>query len=329
MWTRAFATRALSTTCLLALLVPALPENALAQAQDPTEARDTRETGQAREHFARGVGLYKEGDFDAALAQFEQAYAVKPSFKVLYNIAQCHFELHQYVEARDTLAQYLRDGALSIDAERKAAVAADLSGLQRRIAHLDLDVDVTSATVFVDGKRAGTTPLPNGLDLSEGQRTISVEAPGRGVTQRVVLLAGGDRQSVTIHFQALPAPAPTAASASPPPGASPAPTGLGKAFWATGIGALALGGAAGVTGYWAISAEREHERQVQRFGATQHQLDDSRARTKSFALATDILAGSAILCAGVATVILLGHDSSHDEVSLAVGPGRLGVQGAF
>src|SRR6188768_4477158 len=98
---------------------------ALAQSAETGEAGD--EVEQARRHFGQGLKLYKDGDFDAALVQFERAYAVKPNFKVLYNIAQCHFELRQYVEARDTLSRYLKDGAGSIEAERQSAVQNDLA----------------------------------------------------------------------------------------------------------------------------------------------------------------------------------------------------------
>src|SRR6187551_3224437 len=114
------------------------PLGALAQSAETGEAGD--EVEQARKHFSQGLKLYKDGDFDAALVQFERAYAVKPNYKVLYNIAQSYFELRQYVEARDALTRYLKDGGSAIDAERRTSVENDLTELQRRIAHLKMVV---------------------------------------------------------------------------------------------------------------------------------------------------------------------------------------------
>lgn len=315
---------------VLSFVMAALaPLGAHAQPAAAGEA-STEDVEQARKHFGQGLKLYKDGDFDAALVQFERAYAVKPNFKVLYNIAQCYFELHQYVEARDTLSRYLKDGAGAIEAERQTAVQGDLAELQRRIAHLTLQVNVAGATVFVDGKKAGTTPLGAAIDVNEGQRTISVETSDRGSKQRIVRLAGGEQQTVSLDF-APEGAAPGSAAASPQPENAPPPAsrGLGAGFWVTGGLALALGAGTGVTGYLAFKAQDDRDRDLRRFGVSARQLDDSRDRAKAFALTTDILAGGAIVCASIATVLLVTHDSGSQQVGLAVGPGNVAVRGNF
>ncbi|HYQ16067.1 MAG TPA: tetratricopeptide repeat protein, partial [Polyangiaceae bacterium] len=185
-------------TALSTALLSAAPTRAA------DEAAETSDVDRARTHFSQGLKLYKDGDFDAALVQFERAYAIKANFKVLYNIAQSYFELHQYVEARDALARYLKDGEGNIEPERKTAVENDLSDLQRRIAHLKLTVNVQGATVYVDGKRVGVTPLPAAIDVNEGQRTLSIEAADRGSKQRVVRVAGGEEQAINVDFEAAP-----------------------------------------------------------------------------------------------------------------------------
>ena len=305
------------------------PLAAHAQATAPA-GEETGEVEQARKHFGQGLKLYKDGDFDAALVQFERAYAVKPNFKVLYNIAQCHFELHQYVEARDTLSRYLKDGAGSIEAERQSTVQNDLAELERRIAHLTLQVNVTGATVYVDGKKAGVTPLSMPIDVNEGQRTISVETTDRGSKQRIVRVAGGEAQTVSLDFATL---APTAMPANSGAKADGQMTrtsaGLGAGFWITGGLAVALGAGAGATGYFALKAQDDHDGDLKRFGVSKGELDDSRKRAQTFAVTTDILAGGAIVFAGIATVLLVTHDSGDQHVGLGVGPGHLLLRGNF
>jgi hypothetical protein len=304
----------------------------LAHAQSGEAAADASDdvVTQARKHFTQGLKLYKDGDFDAALVQFERAYAVKPNFKVLYNIAQSNFELRQYVEARDALRRYLKEGEGQIDADRRTTVEGDLSELERRIAHVKLEVNVDGATVYVDGKKVGVTPLAARVDVNEGQRTIAVESSERGSKQRVVRVAGGEEQTVQIQFE-------TATATTPPGGGGPTTRepaargerGLGAGFWVTGIGALALGAGAGVTGYLALQARDDHKTNLERFGVSQAELDDSRDKAKTFALTTDLLAGGAIVCAGVATVLLITHDSGSTQMGLGVGPGNVSLRGNF
>lgn len=321
-----------SLTLLGFVLLTASPLTAFAENGDASGDAATTDVELARKHFSQGLKLYKDGDFDAALVQFERAYSVKPNFKVLYNIAQCHFELHQYVEARDSLSRYLKDGAGSIEAERQSAVEADLAELQRRIAHVSLNVNVVGATVFVDGKKAGTTPLNAAIDVNEGERTISVETTDRGSKQRIVRLAGGETQSISVDFATPSATAPAANGARPQRdsvGPRPSSPGLGAGFWLSGGFAVALGASAGVTGYLALKSQDDHDKDLARFGVTARELDDSRKRAKTFALTTDILAGSAIVCASIATILLVTHDDGQEQVALGVGPGNVSVSGRF
>ena len=303
---------------------PATAGPATAASATPAPSADGSDVDQARQHFTQATKLYKEGDFDAALVQFERAYEVKPNYKVLYNIGQTYFQLRQYVEARDAMQRYVKEGGAQIDADRLAAVTKDLGDLEKRIANVTLIVNVNDASVLVDGKKVGTTPLSGSIAVSEGQRNISVEAPNRGVLQRQIRVAGGEAQTLELKFEAAPV---VVVASSPEQGKSGH---LGAAFWTTAIGAVVLGAGAGVTGYVALNAQHDNKDQQKTFGVTPKQLDDTDQRAKTFALTTDILAGAAIVCAGAATVIWLSTPSgSKSQVGLAVTPGSANLVGRF
>jgi len=317
--------RALSSAPLLLGLLLAAPHSAFAETTAATEAPDTEE---ARQHFSQGLKLYKDGDFDAALVQFERAYAIKPNYKVLYNIAQTYFQLREYVEARDAMARYLREGGTAIEPDRQAAAQKDLADLEKRVAKVTVSVNVNGATVLVDGKKVGITPLSEPISVSEGQRTISVETANRGTRQRLIRVAGGEEQSLSLDFEETQRTVVLKPSGA---AAEPQDTGLGAGFWVTAIGAVALGAGAGVTGALALSAESKNQNQQKQFGITPSALDSSRSNAKTLALTTDILAGAAIVCAGVA-VVLWSTAPSHAEspqVGLGVGPGSANLFGRF
>jgi len=311
---------------LVGSLVSARVRSAHAETAAPAAsgAAAPSDVEQARLHFTQATKLYKDGDFDAALVQFERAYEVKPNFKVLYNIGQTYFQLRQYVEARDAMQRYTREGAAQIDAERLLAVNKDLADLEKRIAYLTVTANVTGATVLVDGKKVGTTPLAAPIPVSEGQRTLSVEAPNRGVLQRLVRVAGGERQSVDLPF------APAAGAAAPDQRAPSSKSHLGPAFWTTAIGAVVLGAGAGVTGYVALKANGDNQDQLKRPNASPSELEDTHSRAKTFALTTDILGGAAIVCAGVATVLWFSKpNEAAPQVGLRVGPSAASLVGQF
>jgi tetratricopeptide (TPR) repeat protein len=325
-------TRTFLSRIALAMVLAAVSSPAVARAQTEegggAAGGESLEVVQARKHFSQGLKLYKDGDFDAALVQFERAYAVKPNYKVLYNIAQSYFELRQYVEARDSLLRYLKDGGDAIDAERRSSVENDLTELQRRISHLTLVVNVAGAAVYIDGKKVGTTPLQSAVDVSEGQRTIAIESADRGSKQRVVRVAGGEEHIIEISFEEQAKALTRGATRSDQPHA-PRASGLGAGFWITGVSALALGAGAGVTGYLTLKSEQRHDDKLDRLGVSQADLDESREQTKTLALTTDILAGGAVLFAGIATVLLITHDSGSQQVGLSVAPGRVALSGKF
>jgi hypothetical protein len=317
--------RAVAFTQTLALLLAALPAHAQSATAPaaPAPATEGSEVDQARQHFATATKLYKDGDFDAALVQFERAYEVKPNYKVLYNIGQTYFQLRQYVEARDAMQRYVKEGGAQIEGERLSAVTKDLADLEKRIANVTINVNVSDASVLVDGKKVGTTPLAGPVPVSEGQRTISVEAPNRGVLQRLVRVAGGEQQTLNLTFEEA------AVVVVHDKSADAKPVHLGPVFWTTAIGAVVLGAGAGVTGYLALKAQHDNKDQQKELGVSSKQLNDSDSRAKNFALTTDIVAGAAIVCAGVATVIWLSAPSSRSQVGLAVTPSSANLVGRF
>src|SRR6188768_2257405 len=112
---------AITSTSALAAAEPAAPAAGSASA-----------TTEARERFQRGVSLYREGSFDAALAEFRRAYEIAPNYRILYNLAQVQVERHDSVAALTLFGQYLQQGDTEIDAERRAQVERDMQSLRGR-----------------------------------------------------------------------------------------------------------------------------------------------------------------------------------------------------
>ncbi len=255
--------------CLLLLLVVALasapPAPARAAAGDPRE--------QAAAHYTRGIDLAKQGLYEAALEQFNQAYATSPHFAVLYNIGQAQIALGRPLAAIEALASYLRDGADKVPLSRREQVQAQIALLEAKLGELTISTERPGVAIRVDDRDIGRTPLFQPIRLAAGTHTITATPPDGAQITRVVTLAEAERRRLELAFaseaphDAAP-PAVTAAPAAPlaatpsdatatlasPPltGASPdapaAPivTLRRAAYVSTAVGVAAAGAALGV-----------------------------------------------------------------------------------
>jgi len=126
----------------LLLLLAITCRSALVAAEPAAPAVSASSTTEARERFQRGVALYREGSFDAALAEFRRAYEIAPNYRILYNLAQVQVERHDSVAALSLFGQYLQQGGSELDAERRAQVERDMQSLRGRVVDLTVECNV-------------------------------------------------------------------------------------------------------------------------------------------------------------------------------------------
>jgi hypothetical protein len=98
------------------------------------------------------------------------------------------------------------------------------------------------------------------------------------------------------------------------------------------VSAAALGAGAGVTGFFALKARSDNKDLQNEPNIAHDALSDSATRAKRFAVATDILAGGALVCGGVAVLLAVTNGNTRQEAArteLNVGLGSVRLSGAF
>ena len=185
--------------------------------EDPREA--------ARLHYARGLELAGQADYDAALREFTEAYEGSPHFAVLYNIGQAQFALGRPLEAIESLSKYLRDGQEQVPPARRQNVQAQIALLESLFAELTINADRPGVLIALDGREVGRTPLYQGIRLATGTHRIAATMEGTVSIDRTVTLAPGDRQVLTLELRDLQAAtAKVKETEPPPPGAGSQPS---------------------------------------------------------------------------------------------------------
>jgi tetratricopeptide (TPR) repeat protein len=205
--------------CLHLLLVVALASASAAPAR--AAVGDPRE--QAAAHYARGIDLAKQGLYEAALEQFNQAYATSPHFAVLYNIGQAQIALGRPLAAIEALASYLRDGADKVPLSRREQVQAQIALLEAKLGELTISTERPGVAIRVDDRDIGRTPLFQPIRLAAGTHTITATAPDGAQITRVVTLAEAERRRLELAF-AGEAPGAAAPASTAPPTVTPAAT---------------------------------------------------------------------------------------------------------
>jgi len=207
---------------------------------------------EAREQFDTGVELFEAGKFEQASVAFARAYELKPSYKLLYNVGQVENELGHFANALDAYTRYLAEGGDQVEKARLEQVRAEIKRLNKLVGMIAIEGAPPGATVFIDERRKGNTPLPGPMFVDLGEHHVQVKLGAEELHRELVKVAGG--QQVVLKIESGGAVGTAPADAAPPPageeqgeGSSvPATTEKPKRIWtwvAFGVGGAAAIGA--------------------------------------------------------------------------------------
>jgi len=287
----------------------------------PAIAQDAANVVEARQRVTRGEALFERGDFDAALAEFEAAYEAigeHPSrFLVLYNIGQCHERRFRYDVALTYYQRYLDEGGSEMEGHE--AVEASVIALGDLLSRVMIHTSAPGAEAFVDGRSVGA--VPGEVLVPAGFHALSVRASGYVPAERSFEVPAAGHLDITLE--------PTRLS-DEYRGVSPI---FSIAFGGVAIAALGVGIGLGVAALdQRASIDRQLADPVARWSVTDASFDGIR----TLALTADILyAGAAVF--GLTAVVLgaMGDWSfgaprdSEARLELSLGPGSIGLRGAF
>ncbi len=171
---------------------------------------------QAKSAFNEGTRFYSAGKFTEAAEAFRKAYALKPSWKLLYNIGQAEASCKRHGLALDAFEKYLAEGGDEVPADRRDEVNGEIDRLRRIVGSISL-MAPAGLTVWVDGVMVGTTPVPGRLRVAAVvEHQLELRNGDAVVDARRVVVAGQETIEVTMGGAAT-------ASVSPEGPVSPAP----------------------------------------------------------------------------------------------------------
>jgi hypothetical protein len=284
---------------------------------------DVEPSGEALEHFKKAVGLTQKGKTRDALDEFQAAYDLSPSWRILYNIGLLARAEHDDLRSFLAFRKYLADGGADVPKPRRTEVEQALSELRPRVGSLEVRVSREGAAVTIDDVVVGVTPLPEPVFLRPGKHRVTVAHRGLGVERTVDIAAGAQ---ATVELVLTPRSAPSVQPTSAPTVEQRAST-LPKKV-AFGI-AGTLGIAGLVTGVTAIAMSKGLSNQAY-VDANQAATLRSRGSTvNGLATATDLLLIGAAVSGSVGLVLMLREGAGPPKAELSVSASGVTLRGGF
>jgi PEGA domain len=156
--------------------------------------------GTARADFNASQILLKGGDYAGAYSKLEHAYDLSNEARLLFNMAICARELHDYARMQRLLVHYRRERMAIATADERAQVDAALTAIRERVGAIDVKVGETAATVAADGETVGATPLEDRVALNPGKHTLTVTKAGFQPWEQTVHAAAGAATELTVRL---------------------------------------------------------------------------------------------------------------------------------
>lgn len=299
-----------------AALMAALFLSTVASAGDDAAARD---------HFNAAVRLSKEGKSAEALGEFQASYDANPNWKVLYNIGVLSRQLHDEARSLRAFDRYLSEGRDEITKQRRVEVETAIRELKPQVGTIDVTVNMAGATVKMDGKRLGESPLPEPVLANVGRHKIVVSTGSLSV-DRDIDLAGGTTVKVDILL------VDQGPKITPPPPTSTAPPPPPKNPWIARTWLVAGGlTAAGVaTGIAALIASNSLSHST--YAWTDPTFQSRATTVKTLATVTDVLVIGGIAAGGAALYLTLAKPAKPKTapgVRVGIGLGGASLGGSF
>ncbi len=220
---------------------------------------------EAKALFKQGVELFKDGKHAQALEKFKKTYEIWPQWRFNLNIGLCYKELAMYLDAKKSLDAFMQEGFEQKDKSeidyyesKKGLVEDALTELSAIIVVLDIEVVPDGATIKLDGKIAGTTPLPGPVDANPGAHVIEIVADGFVTFREEFFVTEGQKKAfdVTLEAKAV-SPVDPVGPVVPVEPAGKVRHKAAPVFWVMGGLTLALAGGAAATGALTVMADKD------------------------------------------------------------------------
>jgi len=146
-------------------------ESTVEGTSDGGAALEQLRQNEARTHLQAGAAHYQEGRYPEAIQSFQTAYRVFASPVILFNLAQAYRADGQLSLAIATFRRYLTENT-RLTPQQRTDVEGVITEIETTRAVLNFEVEPAGATIVLDGRTLGTSPLARGVEVLPGSHRV-------------------------------------------------------------------------------------------------------------------------------------------------------------
>lgn len=198
--------------------------------------------------FRRANALYKQQRHAEAKAAYEEAFRLKKSHDIASNLAYAELKLGKTRDAAEHLAFAVKNWPPTGKSENRASAVHWLGIAKAAVTTVKITVSVEGATVLVDGKVIGTSPLDTEIFVEPGSMTVEAKLTGYKDARQTILATKGaelpvaltlDRETPAGMYARGNGPGPVPSSVPPPAPSGPRTSLLIAGGSVTGVALIA------------------------------------------------------------------------------------------
>jgi len=166
-----------------------------------------RAQGAAAKQFEQGNELFQKGQYAEAIKAYTEAHRLAPHPSALFNIARCHENLGDHINALFYFKQALER---TTEATGRADIQRRIQRLQTRPVKIFVSTQPSGAAVTVDGHEAPEEArTPTVVLLTPGEHVLILDLDGHHRAVRRVKVEMGKEQPVEVPLEPRGKPCPT------------------------------------------------------------------------------------------------------------------------
>lgn len=169
----------------------------------PVAPKQASDVDAARAHLLQGTALYNDGNYSGALAEFTESYRLNPDPVLLNNLGSTQQQLFRYPEAIDSYQRYL-DASPALPPAIRTRTQQIIGEMKALLADVTLEISPAGATITVDGRPAGTTPLAKPIQIAAGTHAIEVTAEGYTPQKQDLMVSAGVPIALKVALVVIP-----------------------------------------------------------------------------------------------------------------------------
>jgi hypothetical protein len=150
----------------------------------------------------QGAQHYRHAEFADALSDFQAAYGIFPSPKLLLNIGQCSRELGRPVEAIDAFERFLTE-AHAPPAHVAAEARQSVTELSTEVGKVRIECPLSGAEIKLDGKKIGVAPLKDAVRVTAGRHQLMAVQEGTSSATATTDVLAGTVETVVLRPRLL------------------------------------------------------------------------------------------------------------------------------